>query len=117
MTPAEKINEVLKIKGLKPGKAAGMIGVSPSTLSKALKRGKGVHETTIAKFIGHFRVRPEWWDTEKGEMFEQKLTTVRKEESTEDKTTDAYKHLLAEILAENQRLKVELAVLRGQQKT
>lgn len=76
----EKIAKVLEIKGINPTRAERLIGVSQGTLSKALDRKGSVHDSTQEKFTKYFHVKPEWWETGKGEIFEEKHTSVSEPE-------------------------------------
>lgn len=107
MTTIEKIRKVLIAKGIintkgkhkgKPNlsKAEQDIGVSPGTLSKAFKRVDGdVHGSTQEKFIVKFHVKREWWETEKGEMFDEKPTSMPK---GEDISMDRYVNDLRDLV-------------------
>lgn len=80
MSTIDKIKEVLRVKQLNPTRAERAMGVSQGTLAKAFQRGGGIHESTAEKFIVTFHVARLWWDTGKGEMFEQNPTSVTKVE-------------------------------------
>lgn len=91
VTTIEKIREVLKAKGLNPTRAEREMKVSQGTLAKAFQRGGSVHESTVSKFIGTFHVKQSWWDTQKGEMFEEKLTSVSEKPEEPVTSKDDYR--------------------------
>lgn len=58
--------------------AERLIDVSQGVLSKAIARKGSVHKTTQEKFIRTFHVKQSWWETQKGDMFEENITPVEK---------------------------------------
>lgn len=71
MTLAEKIEMVLKIKGLTIARAERLMGVSVATLTKTIKRNSGWHPSTEEKFIKLFNVNPNWWQTGVGDVLDK----------------------------------------------
>jgi len=77
MSDAEKIAKVLEIKGISLYDANRKLGLGQGTLHKIIQRKSGIHESTKEKFIRHFHVKHEWWETGNGDIFEEKLTVAK----------------------------------------
>jgi hypothetical protein len=65
---SEKIQAVLKIKGLNISRAERLMNVSTGTLSKTVERDSGWHQSSEDKFLRTFNVNKTWWNTGKGNI-------------------------------------------------
>ena len=79
MTFREKIDKLLTANRLKINSVYGLeqfIGASPGSISKYYKVGGEPGKGTIKKILDGLPINRAWWETGKGEVFIEKLTTV-----------------------------------------
>lgn len=69
MTAGEKYAKVLTLRKKKTYKAEDECGFGRNTIANAIKKDRELSEEYHKKFIDHFGVNPEWWETENGEVF------------------------------------------------
>lgn len=76
MTISEKYLKVLEIKELTEYRAEVILGFGRNTLTNAIKNNRILTPRFHRDFMEKFHVNPEWWDSGKGEIFHEKLTSV-----------------------------------------
>lgn len=95
MTFREKIDKVLIIKGIKLYKLAEISGLG-NTLEKAYEENRPMRDSTTDKFLQNLGIRKEWWEDEKGEVFEENSTAAIKSTGSKEKRSaeDTYRDWL-----------------------
>lgn len=76
MTPAEKYRKVLEIRKKKTYKAEDECGFGRNTLANAIKENREMSEEYHNKFMTHYEVNPDWWNSGKGEILIKNGTYV-----------------------------------------
>lgn len=116
---SDKIQKVLKAKGLNTSKAERIMGVATGTLTKTMERNSWWHSSTEDKFLRSFDVNREWWNSGVGEILDKTGSSQPSDESEKEKIAlqTAYK-LIDRLESENKILKDELAhYKKGKSKT
>ena len=76
MTIAEKYRKVLEIKKLSINKSELILGFGRNTLTNAIRDNRLLTPRYHRDFIEKFHVSENWWETGKGEVFNEKHTQV-----------------------------------------
>lgn len=89
-----------------------------AAIKKEEKENKEPTKALQVKIIEGLGVRREWWDTQKGEIFLKKGTSVTKDDVPEltGETKEIYQKMFKVLLDDVKRLEDELAAMRGKQK-
>ena len=81
----EKILLIVDNQDITTGEIERKASISPGSLTHLIDRKGNLHPNTSLKIQRAFRIRSEWWDTQKGAMYEvesdDKLTSVPNSES------------------------------------
>lgn len=80
MSISEKYRKVLEAKKLTIFKAEQLLGFGRNTLTMAIDGNRLLSPRFQQDFIEKFHVEPTWWETGKGEIFTEKLTSVSEPE-------------------------------------
>lgn len=76
MQIGEKYRKVLEAKKLTINKAEQVLGFGRNTLTNAIKDNRLLTARYHSDFMVKFHVKPDWWETGKGEIFTEKHTPV-----------------------------------------
>lgn len=77
MTTSEKYRKVLELKKLKISKAEQILDFGRNTLDIPIKENRLLSQRLHNEFMTKFHVNPTWWETGKGEVFEENGTDVQ----------------------------------------
>lgn len=80
MKIGEKYRKVLEVKKLTEYKAELQLGFGRNTLVNAIKADRELTPRFQKDFMEIFHVKQEWWETGKGEIFDEKHTSVSEPE-------------------------------------
>lgn len=110
----DRLSNYMKIKGLNPNKITVDAGLSVGLIGKSIKSNKGLHSDTIEKILQTYTdLNPEWFITGNGEMLSEKSQKSKDQEENVSDLINTKNELIRFLKEENQRLKNEIAELRG----
>lgn len=126
MKDFEKILKIVESQHVTYQEIERRCGLSGGVISKMMDRKGNLHLNSSLKVQEVFSINSEWWNTGKGEMFKEKLTSVSKKEELRKNVEnhnmmlmmegwksafEAVKERNDELKKENEQLRAKLGIL------